>query len=49
MMHLAEEPIDAFRAYLAEFSVQQALRVHSPDVMAVTQGFAAAGTEGGRP
>jgi thioesterase DpgC len=48
MLHLAEEPVDAFRAYLAEFSLQQALRVHSPDVMAVTQGFAAA-TGGGRP
>jgi (3,5-dihydroxyphenyl)acetyl-CoA 1,2-dioxygenase len=47
MIHLAEEPIDAFRVYLAEFALQQALRVHSPDVMAVTREFAAQAPGGG--
>jgi thioesterase DpgC len=33
MLNLAEEPPDAFRAYLAEFALQQALRLYSDDVI----------------
>jgi thioesterase DpgC len=33
MLHLAEEPADAFREYLAEFAVVQAIRLYSPDVL----------------
>jgi (3,5-dihydroxyphenyl)acetyl-CoA 1,2-dioxygenase len=33
MLQLAEEPLDAFRSYLAEFAVIQAGRLHSPDVI----------------
>ncbi|MBM7169924.1 enoyl-CoA hydratase/isomerase family protein [Streptomyces sp. G44] len=33
MLNLAEEPPDAFRAYLAEFALQQALRIHGQDVI----------------
>jgi (3,5-dihydroxyphenyl)acetyl-CoA 1,2-dioxygenase len=33
MLLAAEEPLDAFRGYLAEFALQQALRIHSPDVL----------------
>jgi thioesterase DpgC len=33
MLNLAEEPPDAFRAYMAEFALQQALRLYSEDVI----------------
>jgi (3,5-dihydroxyphenyl)acetyl-CoA 1,2-dioxygenase len=33
MLHLAEESRDAFRAYLAQFALQQAVRAYSRDVM----------------
>ncbi|GGZ62265.1 hypothetical protein GCM10010387_64690 [Streptomyces inusitatus] len=33
MLNLAEEPADAFRAYLAEFALQQALRIYGEDVI----------------
>lgn len=33
MLNLAEEPPDAFRAYMAEFALQQALRVYGQDVI----------------
>lgn len=33
MLHLAEEPPDLFRAYLAEFAYVQAVRMHAPDVV----------------
>ncbi|MEU6670095.1 (3,5-dihydroxyphenyl)acetyl-CoA 1,2-dioxygenase DpgC [Streptomyces sp. NPDC046727] len=33
MLNLAEEPRDAFRAYMAEFAVQQAVRLYSEDVL----------------
>lgn len=32
MLNLAEEPLDAFRAYAAEFALQQAVRLHAEDV-----------------
>ncbi|MFD3588188.1 (3,5-dihydroxyphenyl)acetyl-CoA 1,2-dioxygenase DpgC [Streptomyces sp. NPDC058683] len=32
MLNLAEEPLEAFRVYVAEFALQQALRVHAEDV-----------------
>lgn len=33
MVNLAEEPLDRFRAYAAEFAIEQALRLYSPDVL----------------
>jgi (3,5-dihydroxyphenyl)acetyl-CoA 1,2-dioxygenase len=33
MLNLAEEPLDEFRRYMAEFAVQQALRLYSEDVI----------------
>lgn len=43
MLNLAEESPDAFRAYLAEFALQQALRLYGQDVIDK------AGRFGGRP
>ncbi|NUH44220.1 enoyl-CoA hydratase/isomerase family protein [Streptomyces samsunensis] len=34
MLTVAEEPLDLFRAYLAEFAVAQAERAYAPDVLA---------------
>ncbi|MEU4985009.1 (3,5-dihydroxyphenyl)acetyl-CoA 1,2-dioxygenase DpgC [Streptomyces sp. NPDC021969] len=34
MVHVAEEPLDAFRDYMAEFALEQALRLNSDDVLA---------------
>jgi len=33
MLRLAEEPLDAFRAYMAEFTLEQARRMYSEDVL----------------
>ena len=33
MLHAAEEPFDAFRGYMADFAIEQALRLYSPDVL----------------
>ncbi|MFI1863889.1 (3,5-dihydroxyphenyl)acetyl-CoA 1,2-dioxygenase DpgC [Streptomyces jumonjinensis] len=33
MLNLAEEPPEAFRAYMAEFALQQALRIYGEDVI----------------
>ena len=33
MLNLAEESPDEFRAYMAEFALQQALRLYSEDVI----------------
>ncbi|GAB7187056.1 hypothetical protein ATKI12_6887 [Kitasatospora sp. Ki12] len=33
MLNLVEEPVDEFRRYMAEFAVQQALRLYSSDVL----------------
>ncbi|WP_158891519.1 (3,5-dihydroxyphenyl)acetyl-CoA 1,2-dioxygenase DpgC [Amycolatopsis anabasis] len=33
MLNLAEEPLDGFRNYLAEFAAEQALRLYSADVL----------------
>jgi thioesterase DpgC len=33
MLNLADEPPELFRAYMAEFAMQQALRLYSPDVI----------------
>jgi thioesterase DpgC len=41
MLNLADEPPESFRAYLAEFAVQQARRVHSEDVLAKVTRFSA--------
>jgi (3,5-dihydroxyphenyl)acetyl-CoA 1,2-dioxygenase len=43
----AEEPPDAFRAYLAEFTLQQAQRLYSADVIAKVGRFTAAGQAAG--
>ncbi|WP_231515688.1 (3,5-dihydroxyphenyl)acetyl-CoA 1,2-dioxygenase DpgC [Herbidospora cretacea] len=40
MLHLAEEPEDVFRRYMAEFALQQALRMHRPDVLEKVRRFA---------
>jgi thioesterase DpgC len=42
MLIEAEEPPDAFRAYLAEFALQQARRIHSADVIGKVGRFAVA-------
>ncbi|MEU8925009.1 enoyl-CoA hydratase/isomerase family protein [Kitasatospora sp. NPDC048545] len=41
MLNLAEEPEDAFRRYMAEFALQQALRLFDPDVLAKAGRFSA--------
>ncbi|MFC5156771.1 (3,5-dihydroxyphenyl)acetyl-CoA 1,2-dioxygenase DpgC [Streptomyces amakusaensis] len=41
MLNLAEEPPDSFRAYMAEFALQQALRIYSEDVLGKVGRFAA--------
>ncbi|MFJ1679538.1 (3,5-dihydroxyphenyl)acetyl-CoA 1,2-dioxygenase DpgC [Streptomyces sp. NPDC088251] len=41
MLNLAEEPPDTFRAYMAEFALQQALRLYSEDVLGKVGKFAA--------
>ncbi|MFF1838050.1 (3,5-dihydroxyphenyl)acetyl-CoA 1,2-dioxygenase DpgC [Streptomyces sp. NPDC058231] len=43
MLNLAEEPPDAFRAYMAEFALQQSLRLYSEDVIGKVGRFARAG------
>ncbi|MET8450920.1 (3,5-dihydroxyphenyl)acetyl-CoA 1,2-dioxygenase DpgC [Streptomyces sp. NPDC005209] len=43
MLNLAEEPPEAFRAYMAEFALQQALRLYSEDVIGKVGRFARAG------
>ncbi|MFE0178958.1 (3,5-dihydroxyphenyl)acetyl-CoA 1,2-dioxygenase DpgC [Streptomyces sp. NPDC059002] len=45
MLNLAEEPPDAFRAYLAEFALQQALRIYGQDVIAKVGRFGAGAQE----
>ncbi|MFF9347907.1 (3,5-dihydroxyphenyl)acetyl-CoA 1,2-dioxygenase DpgC [Streptomyces sp. NPDC014734] len=42
MLRLAEEPPDAFRAYMAQFAVQQALRLYSEDVIGKVTRFSTA-------
>ncbi|MEU7583189.1 (3,5-dihydroxyphenyl)acetyl-CoA 1,2-dioxygenase DpgC [Streptomyces sp. NPDC041068] len=42
MLNLAEEPPDAFRAYMAEFALQQALRIYGQDVIDKVGRFGAA-------
>ncbi|WP_370121623.1 enoyl-CoA hydratase/isomerase family protein [Streptacidiphilus sp. MAP12-33] len=34
MVHLAEEPDDLFRTYMSRYALEQASRMHSPDVVA---------------
>jgi len=41
MLSLVEEPPDEFRRYMAEFAVQQALRLHSDDVISKVGRFRA--------
>ncbi|MFB6891322.1 (3,5-dihydroxyphenyl)acetyl-CoA 1,2-dioxygenase DpgC [Kitasatospora sp. NPDC056327] len=46
MLNLAEEPPEQFRQYMAEFAVQQALRLYSQDVIGKVGRFAGAATTG---
>jgi thioesterase DpgC len=41
VLNLAVEPTEGFRVYMAEFAVQQALRVHAADVLGKAGRFAA--------
>ncbi|OXM42495.1 (3,5-dihydroxyphenyl)acetyl-CoA 1,2-dioxygenase DpgC [Amycolatopsis alba] len=40
MLNLAEEPPEEFRRYMAEFALQQALRIYGADVIGKVDGFA---------
>jgi thioesterase DpgC len=48
MLNLAEEPPDAFRVYMAEFAIQQALRLYSADVIDKAGRFSPRRTTAGR-
>jgi thioesterase DpgC len=39
MLNLAEEPVDRFGAYMAEFALQQALRLYADDVLGKVRRF----------
>ncbi|QUQ69271.1 (3,5-dihydroxyphenyl)acetyl-CoA 1,2-dioxygenase DpgC [Kutzneria sp. CA-103260] len=41
MVNLADEPLDEFRRYMAEFALQQALRIYGEDVIGKVGRFAA--------
>lgn len=43
VLTFAEEPLDEFRRYMAEFAVQQALRLYSADVIGKVGRFSASG------
>lgn len=43
MLNLADEPPDAFRTYMAEFALQQALRLYGSDVIDKIGRFAGSG------
>lgn len=43
MLNLADEPQEEFRLYMAEFAVQQALRLYSEDVLGKVSRFTASG------
>jgi thioesterase DpgC len=43
MLNLAGEPPDDFRRYIAEFAVQQALRLYGQDVIGKVSRFWASG------
>lgn len=45
MLNLAEEPVDEFRRYMAEFAVQQARRIYSHDVIAKVGRFSTRSAE----
>jgi thioesterase DpgC len=45
MLNLAEEPVDEFRCYMAEFALQQSLRLYSTDVIDKVGRFSAAAAE----
>jgi thioesterase DpgC len=44
MLNFADEPLDEFRLYMAEFAVQQALRLYSADVIGKVSRFSASGS-----
>lgn len=41
MINLAEHPKDRFRLYMAEFALQQSIRIHEDDVLGKVNGFSA--------
>ncbi|MFC5184129.1 (3,5-dihydroxyphenyl)acetyl-CoA 1,2-dioxygenase DpgC [Actinomadura harenae] len=41
MLNLADEPVEGFRRYMAEFALQQALRIYGQDVLAKVGRFSA--------
>ena len=43
MLNLADESPDEFRRYMAEFAVQQALRLYGEDVIGKVSRFRASG------
>jgi thioesterase DpgC len=43
LLNLAEEPPGEFRRYMAEFAVQQALRLYGEDVIGKVSRFSASG------
>ncbi|MFF9984789.1 (3,5-dihydroxyphenyl)acetyl-CoA 1,2-dioxygenase DpgC [Streptomyces erythrochromogenes] len=45
MLNLAEEPVDQFRSYMAEFALQQALRLYDADVLDKVSRFSGASVE----
>lgn len=47
MINIAEEPLDHFRAYAAEFALEQALRLYSADVIDKVGRFGARTARGG--
>ncbi|MET9182082.1 (3,5-dihydroxyphenyl)acetyl-CoA 1,2-dioxygenase DpgC [Kitasatospora aureofaciens] len=49
MLNLAEEPPEQFRLYLAEFAMQQALRLYSADVIGKVGRFSAPAGRGAGP
>lgn len=49
MLNLAEEPVDQFRSYMAEFALQQALRLYDADVLDKVSRFSGASVEEAAP
>ena len=48
MLNLADEPLDLFRTYMAEFALQQCLRLYSQDVLQKVANIARSSTSGGQ-
>ncbi|MGW0908522.1 (3,5-dihydroxyphenyl)acetyl-CoA 1,2-dioxygenase DpgC [Streptomyces sp. NPDC002853] len=48
MLNAADEDVDVFRRYMAEFALEQSMRLHSADVVDKVGRFSARGTEAGQ-